>query len=139
MENKETNKEDKLVKELFDSFSPSVPSDHFTKNTMSQVLHEWSAQPNRIETKLSLKYKLLIGAAAVVTVLLVYFFDIKPAGDQTAMAGSFDLAYISTSFTQSFGRLFSVFKQVPLVVYLVSVGMAVLLGTDKFVQRLIGG
>ncbi|WP_075590508.1 hypothetical protein [Labilibacter marinus] len=129
--------DEQLVRELFDSFTPSEPSKEFTKNTMNMVLQEWSSHPEGVKTGVSLQYKVLMGVAAALIVFLVYIFDVKQVANSADLASLFN--FDSSSINQSIGSIAGAFKQIPSLVYIVSFGVGALLFADKLIHRLVNG
>ncbi|MGQ1784434.1 MULTISPECIES: hypothetical protein [unclassified Saccharicrinis] len=135
MEDKEKyNEEDRLVRELFDSFSPSAPSKGFIKGTMNAVLQEWSSQPIFMNTGMSVKNKIWISISSVLAVVLVYFVDVKQMGGEKSWFG---VDAFKESLIQLMGSSLAAFESIPTLVYMVAIGLALLLVVDKMINKLV--
>ena len=130
------NKEDELVKSLFEDFSPSSPSDDFKKSTMDKVMLEWSSKPIYISTKISKQNKIWIGMAVAFSLLLVYIFDIKNITDGASIIGNIELKDTQNSFANSFESLSNTFAQIPALVYIITVGVSAIIFLDKMINKL---
>ncbi len=136
-ENMINNKEEKFIKEYFDSFNLSSTSDDFTKQTMNKVLMEWSSQPISVKTKISTKSKVWIVVGSVLAVMMVYLFDIKNVGGETSMAKAFGSEMLLNNIGQLVRSISTSFSQIPALFYMVAIGITFLLALDKMIQRFV--
>ncbi len=124
------------TKELFSFFLPEEPSANFTKNTMNEVLQEWTSKPIILSSRYSLKSKLSIGAGTLIAIALIYLFDIRKTGNASTISKSLSIDSTAEAFS-NLGHLFTAsFSQIPTLVYIIIIGISVLLLLDKMINKL---
>ncbi len=130
--------EDHIIEDLFKNYSPDTPSVDFTKNTMNEVFLEWSKTPIESKTKMSILNKLWISAGVIIAFVMVYIFDIKNASQQTeTLAESFKVSETAKIFSHTFETIINSFVQIPLLVYIIIVGVGLILLMDKLFAKVL--
>ncbi len=134
-QNKSHNEEDEMMKNLFQSFETEKPSDAFTKNTMSQILHEWSLQPISTTSNISYSKKIIIGMAVACCLLLIYLIDVKDFFSSTPIIQGLKDS-LSLNITNSLILpVKSLMIKIPIVVYIISISSAIILFLDKLLRK----
>ncbi len=130
--------EENIIKDLFKSYSPEAPSVNFTKNTMNEIFIEWSKNPIESNTKMSFTNKLWILAGVILAFVLVYIIDIKNASQQNeTLAESFKVSETAKIFIHTFETISNSFTQIPLLIYIIIIGVGTILVLDKLFAKVL--
>ncbi len=139
MEQKKTHtEEDEMMQNLFQSFETEKPSDSFTKNTMSQVLHEWSSQPISTKANISYSNKIIIGITIACCLVLIYLIDVKNVFSSASLIQNLKDS-LSLNITDSLIHpVKTLMIKIPTIVYIISFSSAVILCLDKLLRKTSG-
>ena len=126
--------EDKLLGDFFNDYDLDQPGNNLVKNTMSEVLHEWSQKPLGQTPPVKLSHKIWIALGVVCSLLLVYQIDLKNTSGTRTISETFNLTNNGQVFTQAFDSIFNSFSYVPDLVYMIILGVGLVFLLDKFLS-----
>ncbi len=134
-QDKHINEEDQLIKDLFGAFTPEEAPDSIKQNVMNRVLHDWAEKPIEMQPLITKRNKwwIIFGSAAVIAISFladsaVFAKYLSELGIDASFLGSVD---------QSFKQFTSFATNVPSLVYIVALGVIVLLGLDRLLNKSI--
>lgn len=128
--------EEKLVEDLFEDFSLLSPSTDFKKATMDQVMLEWSSKPIYTSARISKQSKIWIGVGVIISLLLIYLFDIRDIANGTSVVKSIQLTETQNTFSKVFKSSYIAIAQIPLIVYVITLGIGIVIYLDKLIHKL---
>ncbi|MCU4175067.1 hypothetical protein [Carboxylicivirga sp. N1Y90] len=128
--------DDKLIRDLFEDFTPEEAPESIKQNAMNRVLHDWAEKPPAYNSLINKnnRWWILGGFAAVLA--LTFLVDASVISNYL---GQFKLSSELIDFSsvnESLGSFFSFAGQIPSIIYFIGIGILILLGMDKFFNRL---
>ena len=128
--------DDKVIRKLFNDFTPDEAPDTLKKNTMNKVFKEWSESPLTYKPLISKANRLWIIAGMAAIIALAFIVDLS------LLNNYFQQLNINSSFTGisdldlKFTAIFSTLKNIPSIIYIVGIAVIILAGIDQFYNRL---
>lgn len=127
---------DNYLKELFSTYQPENPSDDLKKQTMANVLHEWSLQPDisKDENKYETVIWIVVSVVSLVglSFLLDHFYSITPEWHWDAL--SIDLSFIS-KIESTLQAIYQSVAGLPSIYVVTIIGGSIVLTIDQIVKR----
>lgn len=128
--------DDKVIKDLFKEFTLEEAPESIKQNAMNRVLHDWVQKPQTHQPFINNnnRWWIILGLAAVLAVTFIV-----DASVIQSYLKQFNISSETVDFTAvntSLKNYFAFAAQVPALVYFVGVGILLLLGIDKLLNRL---
>ena len=136
MNKKLNNDDDKLIRELFKDFAPEEAPESIKQNAMNRVLHEWVEKPQSYQPIINKQNRWWIIGSAMAILAITFLADATVIQQYLSEFGINTKLFDISSINKSFKQVFTVFAQIPSMVYFVAIGIVFLLGLDKILNRL---
>lgn len=134
--NNNNNQEDKLIKELFNDFTPEKAPKSLKSKTMNRIFKDWSESAVVYKPIINKENRIWIIVSLAAISALAFIIDISVLTEYWQQL-NIDNSFInSTNLNQSFGKLIITLRNIPSVLYFIGIGFIILAGIDKFFSRL---
>ncbi len=137
MMNKKINSDkDKLIRDLFKDFTPEEAPASIKQNAMNRVLHDWVEKPQGYQPFINKQNRWWVIIAAMAILAITFLADATVIQEYLSEFGISSKIIDINSLNKSFKQVFTIFAQIPSMVYFVAIGTVFLLGIDKILNRL---
>lgn len=130
------NEDDKLIRNLFNDFSPEEAPESIKQNAMNRVLHHWAEKPQTYQSFINKSNRWWILGAAAAVLAITFLVDASVIQQSFENLGLKSEYLDFSSVNKSLKQTFALASSIPSLVYFVGIGILFLLGIDKILTRL---
>lgn len=128
--------DDKLIRDLFNDFTPEEAPESIKQNAMNRVLHDWVEKPKTYDALINKSNRWWILGGFAIILALTFIIDASLMSQYFSQLNLSSELIDFSSVNESLKNFFAFASRVPSIIYFIGLGILMLLGLDKFFSRL---